>query len=147
MKRLSVIIICTALACAGCSKKEQDTVLQKLLDRWARSTRELNYREYVKSEAVPRSSQVFREMYRHYYLADIMVMESDDPESAAERKGPDGMNILAREVNFECTEVQRNTSKPSSLVRGNVTVIRFTEGERKNDGWLLWNRSIVRIKR
>lgn len=147
MKRFSAIFLCVILACAGCSKKEKDTELQKVLDRWARSTRELNYTEYEKSEAFPKSPPVFREMYRHYYLTDITVTHSDEADEAVVRKGPDGMDVMAREVSFKCTEVHRETKKPVNLVRGNVTLIRFTESERKKNGWLLWNRSLVRINR
>ncbi|MCX7677707.1 MAG: hypothetical protein N2316_00660 [Spirochaetes bacterium] len=138
------ILVCFVVQCKDESRfVEPNYVLQK----WARAIQQLNYREYASCEAYPKEEAVFREMYREYYLAEIMTTEVDEISQSKELKDHEGNRYLRRTLEFEATIVKRNTGKPDGIVRGNADFIRYLEGKRAKDGWLLSNRTIIFVPR
>ena len=131
----------------SCKKEETFYEPDYIFGRWLKAVEMLNYAEYKKYEAFPKSEGVFRELYRDSYFVDLMITDVEDLDEDNVKKDIDGNPYIKRNVSFECTEVRRPDRKPMALLRGDVDFIRYTEGKREKEGWLMWNRSMVRIQR
>lgn len=139
-----LMVVSFVLSC-GSQKKfvEPDYVLKK----WSKAIRDLNYREYSACEAYPRSEAVFREMYKDYYIADLMVTDKEDVDEENVRKDREGKSYIHRSVSFEGAIVQRKANVPMQVLRGNAVFIKFIDGERSDEDWLISNRTFIRIDR
>jgi len=146
MKKLPALMMIFFVLIPSCKKKEKFAEPEYMLKKWARSIEDLNYRDYASCEAYPKSEGVFIEMYREYYLRDVVITRIEDLDRKNVRKDPEGNNFHQRKVEFECREFKRSTGAPVKLIRGDVSFIRFLEGSGKKNGWLMWNRSLVRIE-
>ncbi len=148
MKRAltGVLVLCVA-AVFSCKEKPQYAEPNFVLQKWAKSIEQLNYPAYAACEAYPKSEQVFRDMYKDYYLVDMMTTDIEPESKDAARKDQEGASFVHRGINFEGTIMDRKTHRPSGIMRGNAVFIRFTEGKRRNDGWLMSNRTLIRIDR
>ena len=135
------------------SSKDQSPNEEKIpepvyvLQKWADSIEKLDYRKYKECEAYPKDENVFRKMYGSYYMVDITAIEVDKLKEEDVRKNPAGESFIHRAVNFEGTAVKRETKKPYQVIRGDAVFVKFLDGNRKNDGWLMSNRTITRIDR
>jgi hypothetical protein len=118
-----------------------------VLKKWAKSIEELNYRLYTLCEAYPKDVAVFRDMYKDYYIIDLMALEVEDEDKEDIKRDYKNDPFLQRTVTFEGTAVKRDTKKSFQLIRGDAEFVKFLEGERKNDGWLMSNRTITRINK
>lgn len=149
MKGIYAVILMTSLVLTitGCKREDRFIEPNIVLKKWAKSIEDLNYFEYNRYEANTKSEAVFREMYRDYYMVDLMATEVEDPDEKDVRKNGDGMKFIHRSVSFEGSLVNRATRKPYQVVRGDAVFVRFLEGKRRNDGWLISNRTLVRINR
>ena len=149
MKQLYVLllILCMGFSISSCKKKDDMRDLSSVLWNWERAIREYNYTAYKASEAYPKSYPVFKEMYRDYYFEDIMLVDAEECDKEQLRKDPEGNEYYYRSADFECVEVNRKTEKHQQIVRGNVVFIKFLDGKRKRDGWLMSNRTLIRVKR
>lgn len=140
-----ILIVASVVLSCGSQKKfvEPDSVLKK----WSKAIRDLNYREYSACEAYPRSEAVFREMYKDYYIADLMVTDKEDVDEENVRKDRNGKSYIHRSVSFEGAIVQRKGNEPVQVLRGNAVFIKFIDGERSDEDWLISNRTFIRIDR
>ncbi|MBN2039839.1 MAG: hypothetical protein JW864_07360 [Spirochaetes bacterium] len=148
MRRLlafSLIIFCIFMIM--CKEKEKIPEPGYVLKKWTAALEKLDYTNYKKCEAYPRTSDVFMEMYKDEYFTDIMVTGIEDVDYEKIDKDYNHNSYISCSVTFEGTAVKREDNKPYQLIRGDVLFIQFIEGERKNDGWLISNRSIIRINR
>ncbi len=118
-----------------------------VLRKWASAIQQMNYREYAECEAHPKSEAVFREMYREYYLADLMATEVDDAGDAEEMKDAEGLRYARRHLEFEAAIVQRKTGTRNGLIRGSAEFIKYIDGRRAKEGWLLSNRTLIHVPR
>jgi|GEM_PF-256640 len=118
-----------------------------VLKRWAGAIRDLHYLEYSRCEAYPKNEAVFREMYRDYYIIDLMITDFEEVDEDAIKQDQDGNRFLQRSISFEGALVSRMTNKPEQILRGDALLVKFLDGERAKDDWLLWNRTLVRIDR
>ncbi len=118
-----------------------------VLRKWASAIQQMNYREYAECEAHPKSEAVFREMYREYFLVDLMATEIDAPESAEELKDAEGRRYLRRQLEFEAAAVSRKGGKQNGLIRGSAEFIKYIDGRRAKEGWLLSNRTLIHVPR
>lgn len=148
MRRVACYILilasCAVLSC-GSQKKhvEPDYVLKK----WSKAIRDLNYRDYSACEAYPRSEAVFKEMYKDYYIVDLMVTDKEDVDEKNVRKDRDGKSYIHRSVSFEGAIVQRKGKEPVQVLRGDAVFIKFIDSERSDEDWLISNRTFIRIDR
>jgi hypothetical protein len=149
MKRFSIcfLLLLLSLAVATCKKEKKFMEPEYVFARWSKAIESLNYREYASCEAYPKEEGVFREMFRETYYEDLMVTgveKLDEGKVAADR---DGNRYIKRNVQFECSEVRRANRRHVRVLRGEVDFIKFVSGEREKQGWLMWNRKIVRVER
>jgi hypothetical protein len=149
MKRrvLSAFLMLLVLTLVTCKKEKKFVEPDLVFARWARAIESLNYREYTTCEAYPKSEGVFREMFRDAYYADLMVTEVEKLDEKKVTVDRDGNSYIKRNVQFECSEVRRAGRRPIRVLRGDVDFIRFVSGEREKEGWMMWNRKIVRVER
>ena len=129
---------------AGCKKEKKFTEAYYILGKWTAATRNLDYRAYRECEANPKESAVFNEMFRDRYYDSARVISISKLDEDDIHKDPLGMAFMHREVSFECTEISRRTGRTIQAVKGDVLFIHYTEGKRKNDGWLMLNRTMIR---
>lgn len=147
MKKISFLLLAIMLAVLSCKKEGKFVEPEYIFAKWARSLKTLHYADYAACEAYPKSEAVFREIYRDTYYADPMVTEIEKFDEKNVRKDSAGNSFLSRNVQFECTEVRRKDNKPVRVLRGDVDFVKFVDGDRKKQGWLMWNRKIIRLDR
>jgi hypothetical protein len=147
MKKYALLLaLLIALVAAGCKKEKKFMEPDFIFAKWARAIESLNYSEYASCEAYPKSEGVFREMFRETYYVDLMVtdVEKLDEKNILKARG---VSYMKRNVRFECTEVRRRDRRPQRVLRGDVDFIKFLDSSRAKQGWLMWNRKIIRIDR
>ncbi len=144
MNRYRFFIICILLL--SCRAKEKFLEPEFVLNKWAKATQTLNYTDYQKSEAFPKKPDVFREMYQEYYLADMSVGKIEDFDRKKIHKDIDGNQYYGRDVIFQCAEINRKIGKPVNLLKGSVIFIKYIDGPRKGESWLMMNRTLIRVK-
>lgn len=142
-----ILVSIMVISLDSCKKEEKIPEPVFVLKKWGRALEELNYRLYCQCEAYPKEVPVFRDMYKEYYIIDLMALEVEDENKEDIRKDYNNNPYLYRMVTFEGTAVKRDTKKPYQLIRGDAVFIKFLEGERKNDGWLMSNRTITRVNK
>jgi hypothetical protein len=147
MKRVLFILLVILLAVISCKREKKFVEPEYIFSKWARSIENLNYIDYASCEAYPKSEPVFREMFRESYYADLMVTEIEKFDEKKIKKDGKGDSFVSRNVRFECTEIRRRDKKPVRILRGDVDFIKFIEGDRTKQGWLMWNRKIIRFER
>jgi hypothetical protein len=147
-KRIVLLFICLSILFAeGCAKKEKFVEPYYILQKWCRAIKDLNYKDYSQCEAYPKSYPVFREAYGEYFLSDLTITAIQDFDEDNVRKDPEGNSYHYRRVDFECTEVNRKTNRPMNKIQGDVLFILFTDDSLRKEGWLMSNRTLVRVKR
>jgi len=147
MKKAAILALSFLILFISCKKEEKFAEPDFVLQKWSEAIKSQNYKNYKRYEANPKSPQVFREIYREFYFSDVFVVEIEDLDKEKIKEDHEGNPYLQRSVTFECTEVKRKTGKPVKLVRGNVLFIKYTEGKRKKEGWLMFNRTLTRMNR
>ncbi len=147
MKRTIFAFIVIALVVVGCKKTDKTPEPAYVITKWARAIQDMNYQYYSRCEAYPKSEAVFRDMYRDYYLADLMVTSVEEANEKDVRRDQDGNPFIHRALTFEASAVKRATGRPYQVVRGDAVFIKFTEGKMAAQGWLMSNRTFVTINR
>ena len=147
MKRSLSISLVILLAFISCKKEKKFVEPEYIFAKWAHSIEALRYVDYAACEAYPKSEPVFREMYRESYYTDLMVTEIEKFDEKKVKRDARGDSYVSRNVQFECTEIRRRDKKPVRVLRGDVDFIRFIDNDRTKQGWLMWNRKIIRIER
>lgn len=145
MKKTLIILLVPVLL-VSCKKKERDPLPEFILNRWAASTEALSYSDYVKYEAYPKEQQVFREIYSEVYFKNITVLKYSEPDEKEVFRDPAGNSYIKRNISFECVQMKRNSGQKGIDVRGDVDLLKFKDGKRSGDGWLMANRTIIRLK-
>ncbi len=141
------LMLLTVLGVISCKDEERFVEPNYVLTKWAGAIRSLNYREYAACEAYPKNDATFREMYRSYYLVNIMTTEVDPVDEQKVRTDPAGNRYLHRALDFEASIINRQTRKPTGILRGNAVFVRFLDGRRTGDGWLISNRTLIPVNR
>ena len=135
----------TVAAALSCKKEKKFTEPDHILRKWSNATETLNYTEYRKCEAYPKELPVFRELYRDRYLAEVTISKIEDLDEKNVQKDHEDKPYIFRRVYFDCVEVQRSTRRPVNTIRGDVMFIKFIDSTRKNEGWLMSNRTLMKI--
>ena len=129
----------------GCKKKEVFEEPGIILKKWSSAIEKMNYQVYKKCEAYPREWAVFNEIYRNQYFEDINIIKIEDLDEKDIKQDYEGHYYLKRNVIFECTEVNRQKREKVKRVRGEVFFIKFIGSEREKEGWLMANRTMIRL--
>ena len=141
---LTAAIFMVLLSILGCKKKEYFPEPGLILNNWSRATQELNYDVYSKCEAYPREVAVFNEMYKFFYFTNITIVKVEDLDEKDVRTDFEGKRFHKRNVIFECMEVSRGGKSSAKQVKGEVFFIKFLDGSKAKDGWLMANRTLIR---
>ncbi|TAL33004.1 MAG: hypothetical protein EPN93_15170 [Spirochaetes bacterium] len=120
---------------------------QQVLANWSRSIQDLNYAEYSRCEAYPRGADVFAEMYRDFYFTDMMVTSIEEPSESDVKTDYEGNAYIHCSLSFEAGVIKRGAAHPSQLARGDAVFIKFAEGKRAKQGWLMSNRTFITVDR
>lgn len=145
--RASILILTIFLwGNISCKKKENFTEPEAVLRKWMKAIEKLNYTAYRECEAYPRSRELFRELYREYYLTDLYMGKIEDLDPEDVKKDAAQNSYLKRNVTFTVKEINRRSGKKGHIIRGDVDFFKFLEGNRRDDGWLMTNRTLIRIK-
>ena len=86
-------------------------------------------------------------MCKDFYIVDIMTTEPEGEDEKNVRKDHNSNTFTYRTVSFEGAVVKRSTGKSYQLVRGDAVFIKFLDGKRIKDGWLISNRTMIRTDR
>ena len=147
MKRLIAGGIILLPILFGACKKEKPFVQPDfILKKWALATEKRNYRSYRECEAYPKESEVFRTIYEDFYFKDMEVLKIEDLDEDDLTTDVEGNTFIKRSVTFQCLEVKRRDGRVVQPIQGDILFIRFTEEPRSKEGWLMSNRTLVRIK-
>ncbi|OHD67643.1 MAG: hypothetical protein A2W19_11250 [Spirochaetes bacterium RBG_16_49_21] len=147
MKRITYLTLVIALAVISCKKEKKFAEPEYIFAKWTRAVERLNYADYASCEAYPKEEAVFKEIYRDSYYADLMVTGVEGLDEKKIHQDGKGDSFMSRNVQFECSEIRRKDRKPLRVLRGDVDFIKFIGGDRVKQGWLMWNRKIIRIDR
>jgi hypothetical protein len=115
-----------------------------IMKKWESAVSKLDYREYCKIKAYPRGENVFREMYSDYYMTGMTVTAAGEVDENDVQRDYQDNRYVRRPVSFECNIVNRKNNRPYQLMRGDVVLIKFLDGKRPGDGWLISNMTIIR---
>lgn len=148
MKRIFILItIIVVFTVLSCTKKEINPEPVYVLQRWAKAIEKLDYNSYSKCEAYPKSEGVFLEIYKDDYYTDLMVADVEEPDSRRIRKDYKGNSYISRKATFEAAAVKRSKGEPYQTVSGDVEFVKFSDGDKSKNGWLISNRTITRVNK
>ena len=145
-KSLGILSILLIMGILSCKDEARFVEPNFVLTKWAGAIRNLNYRDFAACEAYPRGEATFREMYRHYYLTDVTATEVEPVDQEKIRTDHAGNRFLHRALDFEASMINRQTKNQTGVLRGNAVFVRFLDGKRAGDGWLLSNRTLIPVK-
>jgi hypothetical protein len=148
MKKTAYLLIIAALTLVSSCKDETRFVEPNfVLTKWAGAIQNLNYRDYASCEAYPKNEATFRDMYRNYYFMDIMTTEIEDADDKNARTDQGGNRYLHRSLEFEGAIINRQSRRATGVIRGNAVFVKFLDGKRARDGWLISNRTLIPVQR
>jgi len=143
IKVLSAII--AIIMFSGCTEKKDFSEPAGVINNWADAIKKLDYTTYSRIEAFPKSERSFKKMYDEYFIENITVTEVDPVNGVQNGKDHNNTQIEFKNVQFMANAVNRSTGKTYQSVMGQVKMIRYPEGKKSERGWMLSNRTLVRI--
>jgi hypothetical protein len=147
LKKYIILFFLLILVLFNCKKEDNFIEPANILNKWGRAIQELNYHKYAECEAYPKNDEVFKEMYKDYYITDLMVTSADNFDKKNIKQDYEGNEYIHRSVAFEGNVVKRSNGKPYQVLRGDAIFIKFQSGKRAKDGWLISNRTLVTINK
>ena len=141
LKHTITILIIVLLVCISCAKKKDYSDIENLLNQWAYAIKNLNYSEYSRLEAYPKDANTFTTMYQQYYISNIKIVEVDT--TLHNGTDNDGKPYEFKNVKFIASLYNRQTGRQEQIVNGDVKLIRYSSGPKKDKGWLLSNRTFI----
>lgn len=146
MKKMFLLILILLLAfCSACKEDEIFDEPEILLNKWANAAKHFNYNDYASVEAYPKSRHVFSETFSGFYPSDIMVVDVEDFDKNNIYKDHRGDRYYKRNVEFMFTQINRQEAQPEGKVIGDVDFVKYIDGEKNNMGWLMLNRTMIRV--
>ncbi|MEJ5361779.1 MAG: hypothetical protein WBK20_12705 [Spirochaetota bacterium] len=136
-----IMLLIQSLLLISCSKKKDYSDIENLLVQWAYSIKNLNYNEYTRLEAYPKDINTFNTMYQQYYISNIKIVEVDDKLHRGTDN--DGKPYEFKNVRFIASLYNRQTSREEQIINGDIKIIRYISGAKKDRGWLLSNRTFI----
>jgi len=141
MKQASTMLIILSLIITSCSKKKDYSDIENLLNQWAYAIKSLNYNEYSRLEAYPKDVNTFNTMYQQYYISNIKIVEVD--RTLHNATDNDGKPYEFKNVRFIASLYNRQTNREEQIINGDIKLIRYVSGSKKDRGWLLSNRTLI----
>ena len=146
MKKLfPLILILLLIFFSACKEDEIFDEPEILLNKWANAAQHFNYSDYASVEAYPKSRQVFSETFSGFYPSEIMVVDVDDHDKNSIYTDHKGDRYYKRNVEFMFTQINRKDSRPGGRVIGDVDFVKYIDGDKNNRGWLMLNRTMIRV--
>lgn len=146
MKIVNIILMLfISFSIFSCKKERKLPQPGFVLKKWSKAIEELDYKNYSECEAYPKNEKTFREMYKNDYFTDITVIEVTDPNKDDIKKDHSGNSYISCSVIFEGSVIKRGENNPYQAVRGDALFIKFLEGTKSKQGWLIFNRTLTRI--
>ncbi len=145
MKKILLIVL-LLLFVFSCKEKPLFVDPAYVLMKWADAVKNMNYREYSECEAFPKDFSVFNELYRNYYYTDFLINEMGRYSDKNIRTDSEGNSYNYRIIHFECFRIERKTGRAVENMKGDVEFIKYLESPKAERGWLMSNRTIVRIE-
>jgi hypothetical protein len=146
-KYIALYAVFAMLAGFSCKKEKKITEPEIVLQRWAKAIEHNDYHNYSRCEANPKSETVFREMFKDDYYSDLMVIELGEPDKKDIQKDFNGNEYIHRTLIFDGAVAKRGKRESYQNVRGDIMFIKYLDGNRNKDGWLIWNRTITRVNK
>ncbi|RPI91795.1 MAG: hypothetical protein EHM32_10125 [Spirochaetales bacterium] len=122
MKRIIFALVVIALVAVGCKKTDKTPEPAYVITKWARAIQDMNYQNYSRCEAYPKSEAVFRDMYRDYYLTDLMVTSVEDANEKGCPQRPGRQSLHTSIAHFRS---ERRKEGDGSSVSGRSRRCRF----------------------
>ncbi len=141
VKQAIIILLIPSLLFISCSEKKDYSDTENLLAQWAYAIKSFNYNEYSRLEAYPKDINTFNTMYQQYYISNIKIVEVDD--KLHHGTDSDGKPYEFKNVRFIASLYNRQTSHEEQIINGNIKLIRYISGSKKDRGWLLSNRTFI----
>jgi hypothetical protein len=141
LKKALIMLIILSLIITSCSKKKDYSDIENLLNQWAYAIKSLNYNEYSRLEAFPKDVNTFNTMYQQYYISNIKIVEVD--RTLHNATDNDGKPYEFKNVKFIASMYNRQTNRVEQIINGDVKLIRYISGSKKDRGWLLSNRTFI----
>jgi hypothetical protein len=141
LKQVLIMSIILSLIITSCSKKKDYSDIENLLNQWAYAIKSLNYNEYSRLEAFPKDVNTFNTMYQQYYISNIKIVEVD--RTLHNATDNDGKPYEFKNVKFIASMYNRRTNRVEQIINGDVKLIRYISGSKKDRGWLLSNRTFI----
>lgn len=140
-KKTILILIIQLLIFTSCAGKKDYSDIQNLLNQWAYAIKNLNYSEYSRLEAYPKDVNTFNTMYQQYYISNVKIVEVDSTLHNATDN--DGKPYEFKNVKFIASLYNRQTNREEQIINGDIKLIRYVTGSKKDRGWLLSNRTFI----
>lgn len=141
---VSLIVFFTVL-CFSCKEKPVFVDPAFILMKWGDAVKKMNYREYAECEAFPKDIKVFNELYKNYYFTDFLISETGKYKEADVRTDAKGKKYNYRIIYFECLRTERKTGAVVEHMKGDIEFIKYIDKPDSDRGWLMFNRTVVRI--
>lgn len=141
VKQAFIVVIIQSLIITSCSKKKDYSDIENLLYQWAYAIKSLNYNEYSRLEAYPKDVNTFNTMYQQYYISNIKIVEVD--KTLHNATDNDGKPYEFKNVRFIASLYNRQTNREEQIINGDIKLIQYISGSKKDRGWLLSNRTFI----
>ena len=140
-----VALMIIVLFFTSCKKKEPFVDPAFIFLKWSSAVKNLNYNEYRECEAFPKDADVFRDLYGEFYYADLVIRNMGKFNEKDIGTDFEGYRYNHRMLYFECKRISRETGKSVANMKGEVEFIKYLDGPRIESGWLMHNRTIIRL--
>lgn len=147
MKLLKNIVLIFLIVFIAFSCKEKAVFVDPafILMKWGDAVKKMNYREYSECEAFPKDIKVFNELYRNYYYSDFLISEIGKYNEENIKTDALGKKFNYRIIYFECLRIERKTGEVVENMKGDIEFIKYIDKPDSDRGWLMSNRTIVRV--
>ncbi len=144
--RVPVLVLAVVIIFFGSCKRQAPFVDPAyIFIKWSDAVRNLNYKDYNECETFPKDIDVFKELYRNYYYSDLIIRDIGIFNENDIKSDFEGYKYNHRMLYFECKRISRETGKTVENMKGEVEFIKYLEGPKVNKGWLMYNRTLIRL--
>jgi hypothetical protein len=122
----------------GCSEKKSYENERALLNSWALSIKNKDYQLYKKLDASPKPMEQFLEMYKEYYLSNIVIKEVSDPSK--EKTDSEGKIFIKCDIICSGDIIMRKDSRKSPF----AATFECIHYKNSASEWLVSGRTLIR---
>jgi len=129
----------------SCKKQEPFVDAAFVFLKWASAVKNLNYKDYSECEAFPKDQDVCKTLYKDFYYSDLITRNIEQFHEGQYKTDIEGYKYNYKNVYFECKRVARESGKVIENMKGEVEFIKYINGPKVDKGWLMHNRTFIRI--